>query len=106
MGRGTPDGFPSPPHPEGPFPAGSALSSFPSAFVRPTWAVGALGGDPGGRARGESGPQTACGGGGWKALRVPSKFVTKCGDSSGFERLPKVGEAVRERVSRIVHWIS
>lgn len=64
------------------------------------------GGDPGGRARGESGPQTACGGGGWKALRVPSKFVTKCGDSSGFERLPKVGEAVRERVSRIVHWIS
>lgn len=49
VGRGTPVGFPSPPHPEGPSPAASALSSFPSAFVRPTWAVGALGGDPGGR---------------------------------------------------------
>lgn len=35
---------------------------------------------------------------GWKALRVPSKFVTKSGDSSGSEPLPKAGETVRERV--------
>ena len=55
---------------------------------------------------GRGGPQTTFGGGGWKALRVPSKFGTKGGDSSGFERLPKAGEPVRERVSRIVHWIS
>ena len=42
-GRGTPDGCPLLPQ------DGEALSSLPSALTGPTWAVGALGGGPGGR---------------------------------------------------------
>ena len=48
-------------------------------------------GEPGGRAGGEEWPADSLWGGGWKALRLPSTFLTKCGDSSGFERLPEAG---------------
>lgn len=70
------------------------------------WRKGVLErGEPGGGRVGKW-PTDGLWGWGWKALRVPSKFVTpRAVTHRGLNHYLRLGDS-EERVSRIVHWIS